>query len=178
MIEGDSAGILSSIDEEEKRAKDNISRHYRGRQKDYEGLLEKRKIEKMRIMRKYYSSIVTNAEGYLKRQYDYVKLYEDYKVLIEAFDSEWERLEKRVAADPGAYVRFAMDKFESTLGKPERAVAGEMFGPHLRNKIETAAGAKPDELKLFKGTSYGDFSLGFIKELVMPEYADRAMGER
>jgi hypothetical protein len=177
MIVGSPDSILATLAEEEKKAKDNIARFYSGKEKEYAVFIEDKKKQKKAVVKDYYSTIARNAEGYLKREHDYVRLYEDYKVLISAFDQAWEKAEKEIAAHPERYVKFAVDRFQEMMGKPDRAIASAEFRPYMKYKVPTEESQGKLELKIFKGKAYADFSPSFVKELIMPLYADKAMGE-
>lgn len=177
MIEGSEGAIFSVMELEEKKAKDNISRYYKEKEKDYIALIEKKKDEKKAIMKAYYDSIAKNSEGYLKREDYYVRIYEDYKLLLSEFNRAWERTEERIREHPDDYVRFALAKFQQMLGTPESAIASEEFHPYVKYKAPTELSKKKMELRIFRGKAFADFSPSFIKEFVMPLYADKVMGE-
>jgi ABC-type nitrate/sulfonate/bicarbonate transport system substrate-binding protein len=178
MIEGNVQAILNVIDAEEKKAKERIALHYQEKEKMYLALIEKKVKEKKAIMKEYFDSILKNSEAYLKREHDYTELYEDYKVLVSSFNKAWERAEKRISEHPEGYVRFALLKFQEMLGKPDNAIASAEFRPYIQRIVPTELSKKKLVLKIYQGTTYADFSPSFIKEFILPMYADKAMGEK
>ncbi len=178
MIEGNVQAILNVIDAEEKKAKERIAQHYKEKENAYLALIEQKRNGKKAIMKEYYDSILKNSEAYLKREHDYTELYEDYKVLISSFNRAWEKTEKRIGAHPKDYARFALAKFQQMFGKPESAIASAEFYPYMKSESPTELSKKKLELKLYRGNAYADFSPTFIKEFILPLYADKAMGEK
>lgn len=177
MMVGDEKAVISMIGQEEKKAKESIARHYLEKEREYALLVERKRKEKKAILKQYYESIEARAEGYLKKENEYIKHYEDYKVLISAFNRAWEQAEERISEHPDDYVRFALAKFEGMLGKPDAALASKEFHPRIKYKAPTELSRNRMELRICRGKACADFSPSFIRELILPLYADRAMGE-